>query len=195
MWGRCVARRMRWPDNSLRRPCDRLETWLTIVLVLAMPSISPWVARQAAQMIYRDVTRTNAWDGEHRAHVTAVVLGTLPRPAAGEDDRPAPVAGLAAARWTGPDGTVHTGTVYVEAGRQAGDTVPIWVDDRGRVATPPARRNPTAAAVVAALIAVYSVAGGLAALRWAICRQLDRHRLRSWQMEWAAVEPVWRRRR
>jgi hypothetical protein len=196
MWVGRIARQLGWGRNALRRASDRLEIRLTLVLVLATLVLSPWVGRQAAQVGYREVARSNAWEREHHHQVQAVLVESgAARPAGGAHGPDAAVAGLAVVRWTAPDGTVRTGTVYVPVRRRADDAVPIWIDDRGRVTGPPTRRNPRTGAGVAAVLSVCAVAAGLAGVRRILSWQLDRHRLRAWQTEWAVVGPVWSRQR
>jgi hypothetical protein len=195
MWVGRIARQLGWGRNALRRASDRLEIRLTLFLVLALLILSPWVGRQAAQVAYRDVARSNAWEHQHRHQVQAVLVEFVAARPAGGAHGPDAVAGMAMARWRAPDGTVRTGTVYVPVARRADDAVPIWVDDRGQVTGPPTRRSPGIGAGVAAVLSVCAVAAGLAGVRRILRWQLDRHRLRAWQTEWAVVEPVWSRQR
>jgi hypothetical protein len=176
--------------NPLRRTTDRLETGCTVLLVLALLALWPWAGRQAAETAYRDVVRANAAERAQHHRIPATVAG--PGVAAGHRS-----SGIAAvpARWTAPDGTTRTGTVYTGSDRRPGDTVAVWVDDRGRLAGPPSHRSPGAGAAAAVVLTGCAIAAGLAGVRRLVRRQFDHRRLRAWQAEWAAVEPDWSRRR
>jgi hypothetical protein len=195
MWARRIARRMGWTRNPLRRTSDRLQAWLTLPLIVAMLLIGPWAGRWAAGAMYRDGIRANAWERQHRFPVTAVLLrDTSGWVNATGNGVAAPPSMPARARWTGPDGAVHIGTVYADAGARRGSTMAIWVDDHGAVAAPPVRRSATTDAVIAALLAVCGLAAGLCGVRRIVVWQLDRRRLRSWQAEWLVVGPRWSHR-
>jgi hypothetical protein len=190
---RRMARRLGWDRNPLRRASDRLETVLTLVLVLAALTLSPWVGRRAAETAFRDVARTNAWEREHHHLIQAELVEVVVAGAAAGGRHPD--AGTAVARWTAPDGTIRTGTVYVSAGRRIGNTAPVWVDDDGWMTGPPSHRNPRVGAGLAAALSVCAVGAGLAGVRRIVRRHLDRRRLRAWQLEWAIIEPRWTRHR
>jgi hypothetical protein len=194
MWVGRIARQLGWGRNPLRRACDRWEIGLTLVLVLAMMVLGPWVGRQAAELAYRNVVQSNAWEREHRSQIDAVLQENVSVAPADNAEPDAPSAGTAMARWIAPDGTVRTGAIDVGAARQAGDTVPIWIDDHGQLALPPARRNPGTDAGVAAALSICAVAVCLAGVRRMVGWQLERRRLRVWEAQWAVVEPVWSRR-
>src|SRR6185437_12393119 len=74
MWIRRLVRGWGWGRNPLRRTTDRVEAWLTLVLVVAMLVIAPWAGSRAAHAAYRDTVRMAAWQAQHRFPVEAVVL-------------------------------------------------------------------------------------------------------------------------
>ncbi len=195
MWETRTARRLFRSRNPLRRTSDRIETWLTLVLVLTMLLVAPGAGWWAARTTYRNDMRAAAWERQHRFPVEAVVLGDgSGRPADGEGGLPPPAPALTPARWTGPDGTVRTGMLLVRAEHRTGSTVRIWVDDHGTVVARPANRN---AAVDAALIAAFTVsaiAAGLSGVRGIVIWRLNRRRLQAWQDDWLLVEPRWSHR-
>jgi len=195
MWFRRWIRRMGWGRNPLRRTSDRIEAWLSLLLLGLMVVIGPWVASLAAHAAYRDNVRTTAWETRHRFQVDAVLLADAPQEP-GDSSSPPPEKVPAIAHWTGRDATVHTGTVLADNGSRAGTVVRIWIDDRSLVSgPPPSRSSPrTDAAAVAALV-LAGIAGGLAGIRRIIRWQLDRRRIRAWQLEWTTVGPDWTRQR
>jgi len=50
-------------------------------------------------------------------------------------------------------------------------------------------------AAMAAVLVLCGVGGGLAGIRRIIRWQLDRRRIRAWQLEWTTVGPGWTRQR
>jgi hypothetical protein len=191
MWEKQMAR----CRNPLRRTSDRIEALLTFLLVMTMLLVGPWAGWSAARATYGHDVRVSTWEWKHRFAVAAVLLQNAAAPISTEDAwmRATPPT-RTAARWTGPDGLVHTGTVVADVGARAGSTVPIWVDDHGTVATPPGLRSPTVDAVMAALLVMLGLAAGLAGIRRIVVWRLDRRRLRSWQAEWLVVGPRWSHR-
>jgi hypothetical protein len=192
MWARRIARRMGWSHNPLRRTSDRVEAWATMVLIVVMILIAPWLAAKAAHGMYRDDIRTTAYEEAHRFAVRAVLLEDASWYAdSTEASRPPPDFVPTLARWSFPDGIVHTETVLAHVGQRAGSTMVIWVDDRGVVSGAPGHRSPWTDAMLAGVLTLCAVAGGLAGVRGVILWMLNRHRLRSWQAEWTAVERRW----
>jgi hypothetical protein len=192
MWARRIARRTGWSHNPLRRTSDRVEAWATMVLIVAMVLIAPWLAAKAAHGTYRNDIRTTAYEEAHRFTVRAVLLEDAAWHAdSTQDGRPPPDLVPTLARWSFRDGIVRTGTVLAHVGQRAGSTMVIWVDDRGVLSGPPGHRSPRTDAMLAAVLTVCAVAGGLAGVHGMIRWMLTRHRLRSWQTEWTAVDRRW----
>jgi hypothetical protein len=194
MWIRRSVRWMGWGRNPMRRTSDRVEAWSALVLVMAMLVGAPWAASRAAHSVYRDDVRTTAWETQHRVQVDAVLLQDARQDPA-DDGSEHPRSVPAIARWSGRDAAVHTGTVYVDEGSRAGHTIRIWIDDHGFLAGPPGRRSPSSDAAMAAVLTMAGIAAGLAGIRRVIRWQLDRRRMRAWQLEWTSVGPGWSRRR
>ena len=98
----------------------------------------------------------------------------------------------ALARWTGPDGRAAQGRVIVTSKHLVGDTVSIWVDRAGRLASPPTQ--PGTATAVGWTWGVAVTLGGwsLLALLWTAVRAATaRRNAAAWAREWAVVEPNW----
>ena len=179
----------------MRRRSDRIEAWVTFAVVMTILLIAPLAGWWAGRESYRQDVRTNDWERQHRFSVTAVLLqdATATEVAVGDAAVAATVV-RTPARWTDPRGLSHSGMVFAGIGAKAGDTVPVWVDDAGAVAGAPGGRNPGMDATVPAVLAAFSVAAVLAALRRLVVWRLDRRRLQSWQAEWAVVGPRWSHR-
>jgi hypothetical protein len=194
MWIRRTARWMGLGRNPMRRTSDRVEAWSTLVLVTAMLVVAPWAASRAAHSVYRDDVRTTVWETQHRVQVDAVLLQDA-RQDPSDDGSTRPRSVPAIARWSSRDATVHTGTVYVDEGIRAGHMIRIWIDDQGFLAGPPGRRSASSDAAMAAVLTMAGITAGLAGIRRIIKWQLDRRRMRAWQLEWTSVGPGWSRRR
>ena len=98
----------------------------------------------------------------------------------------------AAARWTAPDGTAHSGQVLVPAGAPRGTAAYIWINAAGAITDPPAGYEGIMADVavtvmVSGILLVLLVLGAEALA----VRSLDRRRFRDWDAEWRAIEPRW----
>jgi hypothetical protein len=196
MLARRIAHRTARTRNPLRRGSDRIEAGVTLALILTMLLIAPGAGWWAARETYRQDLRTSAWESHHRFAVTAVVLEDAPGwTGAGSDGLPPPPQSLLApARWTGPDGVVHTGMVFADSGVRRGNPVQIWVDETGVVVARPGRRSAPMDAILAALLAVGVLAAGVSGVRVIVVWRLNRRRLRAWQAEWLVVGPRWSHR-
>jgi hypothetical protein len=174
--------------NELRRPADRAETAVVVVLAAAFLTAAV-VAASFAGHLYRT------------EHVVAARL----RPIAAVLSQPGPQALTSApearARWRLPNGTQRSGTLTTVTapaiyGAPAGASVQIWLDRSGQPEAPP----PSPIDIVLnALLAAVTVTAGAAVvliLCYHLCRMvLDRHRLAGWESAWAATGPRWTSRR
>ena len=117
-----------WPDrNPLRRTMDRVEAMVAGGLVIAFLAGGPLAAVAAGHAVYSAGSRTAHAQQATWRQVPAVLLAAAPPAGFRQDQVTVP------ARWTGPDGTRHTGTVPVPAGTRAGHPVMVWVDAAGRL--------------------------------------------------------------
>lgn len=173
--------------NPLCRSADAARSRFTLFLVLCLAAS---VAAAALTFVHsldglRAETRRLA---PHRHEVTATLLSPAP------DGSTTTV--LAPARWPTPPGSTRTGPVTVPTGTEAGETVPLWVDDDGAPAAAPRPDRETvllAALRGAAVLAVAVTALGLG--RTAGHRAFDRRAARSWEADWEKIEPQWTGRR
>ncbi|RSM69571.1 hypothetical protein DMB66_11305 [Actinoplanes sp. ATCC 53533] len=194
MWERRIVRRMPWRRAPLRRGSDKIQAWLTLVVIMAVLPAAPWVAWWTASTTYGAEVRASEWEVAHRRAVAAVLVrDAAADPPAGEA-LPGPEHVPAPVRWTDSDGTVRSAAVPVAVGTRAGSPVTVWVDEHGALTSPPRRRNPTLDASVAATFAVTAVIAFLVGVRRVVVWRLDRRRMRSWETEWQIIGPRWSRR-
>jgi hypothetical protein len=176
--------------NALRRPVDRIEGVILVVLSAAF----------LAAVAFACVVGTHAYQSQR-----AATAGLRPAAAVLLQDGPA-VGGLgrvgqAEAQWFDPGGGRQSGVLTTVtapdiAGADAGARIPLWLNRSGQPAAPPADQ---AAMIIYALAAGAVVAGlgGLALLLvYALCRlALDRRRLAAWESAWDRTGPRWTTRR
>jgi hypothetical protein len=188
-----IARSIGADRNPLRRPIDRFESGIRLMLVLAFvicgPLLAPATAHLSQVAGLAEVQREASW-----RQVDAVLLHQAPSRFAGYGS----MATLwVAGRWRAPSGATRVGMVPTRNGMPAGSKVRIWVNWTGRVTG----RQPLTAGVVQArsvLFGIASVAGlaaGLLLLAWLIGLVLNRRRMAYWGIEWACFGPRWTTRR
>jgi len=190
---RRIARSIGADRNPLRRPIDRFECVLRMLLVLAFVICGPLVAPATAHLSQAaglaEVHREASW-----RQVDAVLLRPAPSHFSGYGSM---TTFWVAARWRAPSGAIREGMVPTRTGIPAGTKVRIWVDRAGRVTG----REPMTASVVQARSVVFEVGSlaGLAAallfLAWLIRLMLNRRRMAYWGIEWACFGPRWTTRR
>jgi hypothetical protein len=178
-----------WPDhNPLWRACDRVEAAIVAGLLLGFLIGAPLAALAAGRLAYSAAIRAERAQLAGRRQVSAVLLtGARARP-----EGPAALGPQARARWTGPDGLRHAGTVPAPAGARAGSTVIVWIDASGRPAGPPLRPVQLADRVVIAVVLTSFGLGVVLLATGVLARYLlDRRRLAAWDADWQATGPRW----
>ena len=181
--------------NALRRPVDRIEGVVLVVLSAAF----------LAAVAFACIVGAHTYQSQR-----AATVGLRPAAAVLLEDGPAADAlprvgqaraGQAEARWLVPgagqqSGVLTTATAPDIAGAAAGARISVWLNRSGQPAAPPAGQ---AVMVLYALVAGAMVAGlaGLALLLvYALCRLvLDRRRLAAWESAWDRTGPSWTTRR
>ncbi|MFE6280991.1 hypothetical protein [Streptomyces sp. NPDC057877] len=192
---RTRVRGWRWRRNPLRRRSDVVEAWTVLVIAVLLLVGAPLAGVTAARWAHDEARSAAAALRAERRQVQAEVVGrassTLPTSQGGQES-----TFRATVRWAErPGAEPHTTTARVSGGTRAGDTVPVWIDSRGRTVPPP----PDGTAVREHALAVgVCAAGGAAAFvllgRAAVRRVTTRRRLAEWEREWARTEPEWTRR-
>ncbi|WKD31189.1 Rv1733c family protein [Streptomyces xanthophaeus] len=175
--------------NPLRRDADRTRTRMhaAFALTCLLAVIAGFVLGRSA---WTDGHRTAENVARHRHTVTATTVSETTYRAG---DRPSsrPVT-VATATWHYPSQHPHTETIPVPARTRHGDTVRVWVDENGRAAAaPPGRADIALNAVgigTGALTGIVLAGGALVAMR---LRIVDARSARSWESEWAGIEPLW----
>jgi hypothetical protein len=189
---RRMSRLVRWlaGRNALRRPVDRIEGAVLMVLSAAL-LVAVAVAAILGTHTYQSQRAASA--GLRPAVAVLIQAGPVYGSLA--------YHGQAEARWRDPGGgeqtgMLTTGTAPGIIGAAAGARVPVWLDRSGRPAVPPGGQ---AAMIVNALAVGAGAAGGAVAallICYALCRLvLDRRRLAAWESAWSLTGPRWTTRR
>ena len=186
---RC-ARWLGLDHNPLRRPADRAEAWLRLLMIALILTVVP-VTAIGCGLVANQVFARQA-RAEHRAdHLVSAVL-IEPTAGSAIDPYVADPETFVQARWTAPDGVVRTGQILAPAGAPAGRIIRIWVNDSGVTVDSPSGH--TKVVTGAALVGVTSglmLILMLVLLQAAARRMLDRQRLAAWDTEWRGTGPLW----
>ncbi|MFD8141552.1 hypothetical protein [Streptomyces sp. NPDC059708] len=176
-------------DNPVRRDADRTRTRLHAAFASACV-LAAVCGVMVGRAVWHDGSRAAETTAGHRHTVTATTTaGTAyiaaPRPAS-------PPLTVAPATWHYPGDRAHTRIVPVPAGTRTGDTVQVWVDDRGDSATAPPTTADVAVEAVGygtgVLSGIVLAAGALVFIRLKI---VDARSAQAWEREWAEIEPLW----
>ena len=189
---RRMSRLVRWlaGRNALRRPVDRIEGAVLVVLSAALLAA---VAVAAVIGIHAYQSQRTASASLHPAVAVLMqdgpVYGSMAH------------IGQAEARWRDLGGDKRSGILTTMSaprivGAAAGARIPVWLDRSGQPAAPPVSR---VAMVFNALVkgAAAAAGAGVALLIcYVLCRlALDRRRLAAWESAWSLTGPRWTTRR
>jgi len=179
--------------SPLRRPMDRFEGALRVVLVVGFLIGAPLVATAAGHLTQlvglRQVRQEASW-----RRVQAMLLRPAPPRYYGYGSM---MTYRVPGRWRTPSGATRSGLVPVRTGAPAGARVSIWVDGTGRMTG----RQPitTSMVQVRTLLAEIGSVAALAAALLAVAvlarLLLNRRRMAYWGIEWACFGPRWSARR
>ena len=190
---RRVSRLVRWlaGRNTLRRPVDRIEGTVLVVLTVAF----------LVAVAVASVLGVRTYQSQRAASVGV-------RPVVAVLSQPGPLSygsmaqlGEAEARWRDPGGSEQSGVLTTATapgilGAAAGARIPVWLDRSGQPVVPPGGQ---VAMIVNALAPGTTVAGGAGMallVCYGLCRLvLDRRRLAAWESAWSLTGPRWTTRR
>ncbi len=185
--GRFVRGR-RFDRNPLRRPADRAETIVLVLLLVAFLVGAPLAALASGSWAHAIAQRTELAQAASRTQVAAVVLTAAEAPAVGSPN----LTSVTSARWTAPDGTVVTGELPVPLGTRAGATVRVWTTRDGQLTSMPMGESQVAyLADLGGLAGAAAVALLLALVGALARRSLDKRRMAAWEADWQSTGPRW----
>lgn len=188
-WLARFLRGLRLDRNPLRRGSDRAETAIVVTLLAVFLAVSPFAAIAAGHWAHAAGLREQRAQLAAWHQVRAVLEKNAPRDAF-SGYGPSGVSVLA--RWTGPDGSQHTGYVSVPSGMRAGTTVNTWTDSAGRPSGPPLQTAQVADRAALAVMLAPLVPAILLLAVWKLARRaLDRRRSAGWDADWRNTGPQW----
>ncbi|MFD8234715.1 hypothetical protein ACFV20_22925 [Streptomyces sp. NPDC059696] len=179
--------------SPLRRRSDVVEAWTVLVVAALLLLGAPLAGVAAARWAHGEARSLAVQQRAERHRVRAEVT-------ARNDSLPSVQAGgrhayRTTVRWTDPGGATRTATARVPADTRQGETVDVWVDERGRSVAPPLDG---AAVWQHTLTMGICAAGGTALVvlfgHFLVRRVALRRRMAEWDRAWARTEPEWTRR-
>jgi hypothetical protein len=183
-----LARRLGIGHNPLRRNVDRAESALLLAAVAIAIAALPF-ALQVGSAAHHHNLGVSATQSAARHQVTALLTEPAPLTVAEYGTMGGP---LVPARWSGPNGVVHTGLVTAAPGDPVGTPVRIWNDSAGNlVAAPMTAAEADARGMMAAVGVMTGVVTVLGALFGFAHTLLERVRARAWTAEWQRFGPLW----
>jgi hypothetical protein len=187
---RAMVRRFTVGSGPLKRRSDRLQFGARLLLVTLLLALAVPVGLAVGTAVYTQGRADAALQAATRHRTAAQLLEDASDPAQSADDVWHPAR--AHVTWTGPSGGTHEAVIDVPAGARADSTVHVWVDDSGRLTAPPVAAGDAAREGVSLGIFGFLAFTVVTVLSYEAFRcVLDMSRSRSWEDEWAAVEPVW----
>jgi hypothetical protein len=179
--------------NPLRRPIDRFENGVRVVLLVAFligaPLVGPAAHHLAEVAGVQQVHREASWREVH-----AVLTRSAPPQFYGYGSL---ATFWVPGTWRAPSGAPRHGMIPARAGDASGGRVKIWVDWAGQVMN----RHPMTVGMVRARSAVIEITSVIALalmllLLAGLTRlMLNRRRMLIWGIEWACFGPRWSTRR
>ncbi|MER5262671.1 hypothetical protein ABTZ99_11370 [Actinosynnema sp. NPDC002837] len=179
--------------NPLARPGDRLESAVAVVSV-TMALLGLPVAAAIGSEVHARQAVVSSEELRTRYEVDAVLLADTPSSAGGSAHTAAVTKYDVPATWTLPDGRTRQGEVKTTSDVLAGSKVRIWVDDRGSVVDAPLTAEGAVFTAMVVAIGSWVALGCAMAVLYVVVRSTHtRLRRQQWELEWAAVEPGWRK--
>lgn len=186
--------RQDWRDHPLRRPVDVVEAWALLAVGAAIWVGAP-VAGLAAGWSMQSHDRAVAVEqAATRDRVDAVVLENAADAASSGYDEGRGIKVHVKVRWVDGDGQRGQGKALVRADTKRGEHTQIWLDEKGRVTTPPLNGTDIwlgSATIGASATAL--AAGTAAVVGIGVRRVADRRRAAQWEYEWRRMGPDWTR--
>ncbi|MFC8917948.1 hypothetical protein ACFT5C_19475 [Streptomyces sp. NPDC057116] len=196
---RAVVGLWRWRHNPLRRATDLTEAWVALAALLLMCLAAPAIGWICGALTNTSLQESARLEQRQRHPVTAHVLGRdeSARPAAHDPEAATgnQIRRAVLARWTAPDGTVHTGALTAARhNADPGDTFRIFTDGRGRPVDPPmTAETAREQAVIAGIGTMLLAAGAAEGVRRIVVWRLVRQRYARLDRAWAQAGPDWGR--
>jgi hypothetical protein len=180
------AARLFIAPNKLRRPSDRIEGAVVILLsvvFLAAVAVAPWLGVRVYQ--------------SQRADTAGLRPAVAVLTQAGPGNGLLVTSGEATATWRAPDGQRRSGFLTTTTapsiwGAPAGTRVPVWLTRSGQPVEPPSGSWEVGFASVMVAVGAACCGGMVLLVCYWLCRlALNRRRLAAWASEWSVAGPRW----
>ncbi|HEY8481807.1 MAG TPA: hypothetical protein VIL71_18430 [Spirillospora sp.] len=172
-------RRFGFDTNDLRRPVDRVQWRVGLLLLAVFLGVTPPLTAHVAAHVHDAGERAERRDAAtwRRVDATVVEVGAL---RAGH---------RVTVTWTEPDGTRRSGDFTTMKPVRPGDPVLVWTRDGAVTAARPGRHGLTVVDTVAAGTGVVLATGlSLLGVYLLVRRRCDRRRDRLWDVAWARFD-------
>lgn len=187
---RLLLRRLGLSRNPMRRPIDRVQGIVRVLLLAAFLACAPVTAVSLGHRTYVSALHTQRVQQTAWHPVPARILRVKAVAAAWR--RPTQPLALMTVRWASPDGASCSGQTMGAANAAIGSLTRVWIDDSGRLAHRPLSDAEISSQVTrTGITAVAGLALALAIASRLLTLALDRRRLARWETDWATVEPQW----
>lgn len=190
LWVAMQARRLGFGRNPMRRPSDRFEAGLTLVVLLTALLMVPAGAAAGTSVRHASESRAAAQRvllRQVQARTTADAP-TLTGQEIGRITWPVVVV------WQDEYGFDHRGTTDAVLGTKAGAELSVWVDRNGALTRSPRPSGDSQAIGFAAGFGFIAAAWLSLWLLLVVARHpLNRWRSAAWASEWEQVAPRWTR--
>ncbi|TLS43263.1 hypothetical protein FE633_26305 [Streptomyces montanus] len=188
------VRGLRRRRNPLRRHCDVVKAWTTLVVVVLLCVGAPLAGLATGRHVY-DEARVAAEEQRaerHRVPAEVTEHASTAVPTSEGDKQP---TSQVTVRWAEPGERPRTGEALVPVGTRAGERTDVWLDGRGRIVAAPVDNTVIWQRTVAAgACAAGGIAAVVLAAHFVVRRVALRRRMAEWEAEWARTGPEWQRR-
>lgn len=177
-----LARRLGWGRNSLRRPVDRIEASLVVLMWLAGLVIALGGVVLGMTVTRSDLVTSAQQTAQLRATTGVMLDSSIAAPGSTQTRTSVQV------RYTDQTGVDRTGRTDEPMGLAVGTRVPLWLDGQGGIATPP--MTPDDAVVNGVTAGMVGAAGaeGLLLAAYLVARwRMDRRKFAAIDLEWAEL--------
>ncbi|GAA2298320.1 hypothetical protein OKJ48_08010 [Streptomyces kunmingensis] len=195
---RAITGLWRWRHNPLRRGTDLAEAWVALValvlVVVAAPVVGTVAGSLSRDALYRSVQEQH----DRRHEITATVVKKVAQPPLDPDPETSTARDAhsrVVATWTAPDGSAHRDRVVAGlTSPRAGDTFPLWTDEKGHVVGRPLdRATATTHALLAGFGAAVALIGLVEGARRLVVWRMVRRRYARLDRAWDIAGPDWGR--
>jgi hypothetical protein len=167
--------------NPLRRTSDRIEAWVTLLVMAAFLPLAVLATCTAVRWVHQADKRDQA---DRQVSATALAPARVPFSN----------YGMPETMWVPATWVVghrrYTAQAQVPYGTAKGAEVRIWLDPRGRPIGVPTTASQALIQVVAAGVMTPLIVAEILTLFWAALRWLmDRRHLAAWGAEWQSFDP------